>query len=469
MLYRNFLYAFLVLFFSQTIYAKVFLEDLKYYQSGDFFVTELQFDKPINENTVKVEYINQTLQINVPEGFLRSPKSQKVKSSNKVDLIYTYQASPNVLRSRIIYNRPFLAKKLKNRVQVTSQGRTLKVKVRDRVVPQFMKVDQEKIKEKLKVFAALNGSENQAQRAPTDIKTDMVHSRDLKPQKLTQDKKTRKLLSQINKDRGLKKEATTNNNTYLNWLVGLIALFSAFAGVYLFIRQSKIKKEDPLTESLQSDLRVLSEYPLGRNKSLLMVELEGEKMLLGLSSQSISLIKEWDSQATNNATDVHNANDVHDDNDVHNSTDIHNANNVHNANDVHDANDVHNSTDIHNANDAHDTNDVHDANDVHEGVEKSQPSQSTPSYHEDQDVDEKFKEHIFKPSVPFTTNKVNTLSQPDSINSHKVSVEKSPFSLSHLKRPSFSQDSVADYDFFIESEENVENVDLDHIKSEQTK
>ena len=102
---------------------------------------------------------------------------------------------------------------------------------------------------------------------------------------------------------------------YFSILVSLVfVIFLIYVTGILYTKLNKVGVKTVRNELKESsDIKpvVLSTTPIGHDKSLQVVEINGEKLLIGVSQNSVSLIKTLESgkkQDVINETPVHNAN-----------------------------------------------------------------------------------------------------------------------------------------------------------------
>ena len=110
-------------------------------------------------------------------------------------------------------------------------------------------------------------------------------------------------------------KASSYEPNYFSILLSLV--FVIFVIYVMGILYTKLNKDgvktvrNELKESSDIKPVVLSTTPIGHDKSLQVVEINGEKLLIGVSQNSVSLIKTLESgkkQDVINETPVHNAN-----------------------------------------------------------------------------------------------------------------------------------------------------------------
>lgn len=102
---------------------------------------------------------------------------------------------------------------------------------------------------------------------------------------------------------------------YFSILVSLVfVIFLIYVTGILYTKLNKVGVKTVRNELKESsDIKpvVLSTTPIGHDKSLQVIEINGEKLLIGVSQNSVSLIKTLDSskrQEVINETSIHNTN-----------------------------------------------------------------------------------------------------------------------------------------------------------------
>jgi cell division septation protein DedD len=117
---------------SSWAFAQPQLENVIVSHTSDEFVSELVFDQPVKDDQVSVEFINKTIQVDIPG--LKIPEGKRLNRVNhsKVKSVFTYQASNRTLRTRIIYKPSEQnAERYEGFVQVAADGNRLKISVTD--------------------------------------------------------------------------------------------------------------------------------------------------------------------------------------------------------------------------------------------------------------------------------------------------------------------------------------------------
>src|SRR5690606_17824090 len=116
---------------SLTFAANSVLKETKAFFDDKTFVTELILDQEVASSDILVEYINQTIQLNIPG--VKVPKGQLAQrvNQNSVRSVYNYQLDDNIMRSRIIYDKPMEASKFEGYVDIATQGNKIVIRVTD--------------------------------------------------------------------------------------------------------------------------------------------------------------------------------------------------------------------------------------------------------------------------------------------------------------------------------------------------
>ena len=196
--------------------------------------------------------------------FCKAPLSKKVKD-DKLETLYFYQAAPSLLRSRIIYKKSLLAESLKEKVNISYGKKTLKIAIQQGSNSLGAIDAKSAVASKtapLKPARTRASASNTAATAPVAA----VKTTDLRP--------TIKPKGDLN---------LSSFSTKSFFFLGILAL--ALAGLLIYFKRRGFSDQQNL------DFRVISQYPIGPKKTLMLVEFENEKLLLGVTDHSISLVK----------------------------------------------------------------------------------------------------------------------------------------------------------------------------------
>lgn len=268
------------------------LVETKSFREGGAFVTELKFNQNLNGLKPEVEYINQTVQVNIPGVTISKGKELNRLEDEKVQSIYTYQLKPDLMRTRIIYQKPIEVVNFKGNVETSITGSVLKVKVNEK--------SPSKAASSRKEVPIL---------PPTDLNRDIDEAIRQAAEELSDEaliEKAQSILSEseIQLETGLDSKTMNENeipvlmgaaeekkartNPLVRMLISLLIILTVAAAVVVGTR--KWSKYNNPTGS-QAKIKVLTQHSLGPKKNLAIIEVAGESMLIGITDHNISMIK----------------------------------------------------------------------------------------------------------------------------------------------------------------------------------
>lgn len=252
------------------------LKKVDSYTKDGAFYAELTFDDAVSSDQASLDYVNETVQVNLSKASLGKSISTKVEDE-KVRSIYTYKLDDGTVRARIIYRDGIQANSFQSATSVEAKGNQLIVKVMDRAALPAKVAEVEKISD-----------EDLAQAAQ------WLETADKKEQSLAATKEAEVKASEVKKESEIPVLATQKNGSddkksastsrillSLGLVLGLLFGFSFF--LKKFLRRTPLKKN--------SQIKVLTQHYLGPKKSLAIIRVAGESMLIGVTDQNINLIK----------------------------------------------------------------------------------------------------------------------------------------------------------------------------------
>jgi len=299
------------------------LKNISVADENKSFKVIYEFDSNVDAKNINVEYINQTIQLNLQNAEFKNGKSNIKIGRSDVKSLYTYQNKKDLLRSRIIYNKPFKANDFEGYVDIKVDGRFVELTVLDPkidlpvVLPEkvvTLKVepsDISKIDDKvltLEKNQTTKSLEDEALKIINDefkitrTNKDKVDSDKVVNTKVVDNKKNKNALSSalglkninnLNENEipvfGKAKEKTSSTNSVYSRIFISLGVLLAFAlGMVVYSKKMLNKKR---TQSDTTKIKVLTQHYLGPKKSLTMVSVAGETMLLGVTDQNINFIK----------------------------------------------------------------------------------------------------------------------------------------------------------------------------------
>ncbi len=274
------------------------LLNVKSFVKDGEFVTELTFDKNFDEINIATDYINETVQFNIPNIKLPRTKLSNPITDNKVQSVFAYRLNDNMTRVRVIYKKGQFAEAFKAGTVIENEGRILRFRIADRKDIVVKEPEPPR-------SASSDVAEN-------DAKSEPANDDDLKQANswIDQAKTTQAeaavattapvvtvaaasaadlsesqipVLAGADTTKKIKKESPLGRT-----LLSLGVVLGLIVGSYFFLK--KWSKTSAL-KNKNTQIKVLTQHYLGPKKSLAIVRVAGESILLGITDHNISMIK----------------------------------------------------------------------------------------------------------------------------------------------------------------------------------
>lgn len=284
------------------------LQDIQSKTEKGYFTTKLIFDRPLQGNEYSVEYINETVQVNIPGAEVSGKKRFQPYKGKLVRNLYTYQVDEDLLRHRIILKQGEKAIQFKKKIQMEKKGSSLIVRIPQKStamssiikeLPEKIKIketapvvakdviDEEEEEMKRLILAASQVTSVQAKPSVSEKAINSYQSSKNKKQKV-ESKKTKDLVESEIPVLVKKEEKKASGSIYMRLLfsfviVGLLGL-GAFLGLKKYRHQGLLKNS-------HTSIKMTNQHYLGPKKSLAIVRVAGESILIGITDQNISHIK----------------------------------------------------------------------------------------------------------------------------------------------------------------------------------
>ncbi|MDZ4662078.1 MAG: flagellar biosynthetic protein FliO [Pseudomonadota bacterium] len=272
--------------------ARLNLMDVKTTSSGAAFMTELKFDQPVSTELVTTEFINETIQINIPDGYIAQGKRTTQVKDDRVKSVFTYQASKDLLRTRVILKSNLAADQYQETIKVTAEGDVLRIKVgaypakneaslldSNPVIPQGLKRE---IMEEMGITPSGEVSREAIAKASASSAVALAPSKTETTKIKPMEEEKIPVLAQS-------KTKTSSSALPIKKIIfGLIA-FVGMALIFSVVLKgwTKISKK-----SLKhSQIKVITQHYLAPRKSLAIIRVAGESILIGITDQNITPIK----------------------------------------------------------------------------------------------------------------------------------------------------------------------------------
>lgn len=301
---------------------------------GKTQIIELTFDRPVDAKGVVTEYINQTIQLYIPGSKIDGKKFEDVENS-KLKSFYSYQLGKKGIRTRLIYKEPVKASDFKGRIKFSSHKNKLRIEVNHqgvatqlamsslpKVVPVdiddegrgqelpsiLFEVDEKKNFSAQDIVAEELGQEfsgakvHKVQKA-SGVSEDSVNQQideELAKRGLLEAKETQVAAQSTEKNpikdlkeseipvllgAAAKKEASSPLYRVAMSLGILIAMIGGFV---LFGKWWGKHQKKSLGDN---HIRVVTQHHLGPKKSIAIIRVAGESILIGVTDNNISMLK----------------------------------------------------------------------------------------------------------------------------------------------------------------------------------
>ncbi len=244
------------------------LKEIEHSEQGDRFLVEYIFDQKVPD-TYSLEFINSTIQVDLSGAELANKKRFTSIEDERVKNLYTYQLKDDLLRMRINYKEQFTAEDFKERVSVNLFDNRMIVEVKDGRGAMPEKVTKPIFeKNALKVSAADFSEPKPKAIAKTD------------------ENKKEYEIPVFLKTEPKKAKAKSSFWKRLLYSLGILAVLSVF-GFFGLRQWKKSRIANPGTS-----IKVITQHYLGPKKSLAVVRIAGESILIGVTDHTITHIKD---------------------------------------------------------------------------------------------------------------------------------------------------------------------------------
>jgi len=279
----------LLLYFSSFVWSSnaVVLQDIEKKVENGKAVIEYTFNDRVDSRKVSLDFINQTIQLDVPNAYLEEKKRFTSVEDSKIKSLYSYQLDNETLRLRVIYN-DLESKGLDGKIKTAFSGNVMRVSIDDGRVP--LKAMPDELPRKMKAPTIqiedilVSDGENSVEKVEPAVSVEVTQDKTIEEVKkeAAYDETSIPVFAKIkNNEKNTKQSAMSNVAMAIG--IGFLALI----GLFLLLRRwSKVKYKNPHTH-----IKVLTQHHLGPKKTLAIVSVAGESILLGITENNINMIK----------------------------------------------------------------------------------------------------------------------------------------------------------------------------------
>ncbi|MDZ4676123.1 MAG: flagellar biosynthetic protein FliO [Oligoflexia bacterium] len=261
------------------------LSDISTKRIGQDFFVELTFAEDVVEAGVTLEYSNRTIEVNIPSAITKVKKGITKISDSMVDHLYTTQATADALKCQIILTPPNQATQFKNSTAVLSRANKLFIKV---TAP-----------------ATTSPTATAANTIPTELPGALIDQMMRKeagemgdtvtltpialPEKKILTATTEEVQPVFKTEQALNKEKAQPKKALLPRMLMSLAIVLAVigGGYYAFKKWPGSKKLSTRNRMIE----VMAQHHLGAKRSLAVVKVAGEAVLIGVTDNNITILK----------------------------------------------------------------------------------------------------------------------------------------------------------------------------------
>lgn len=284
------------------------LKDVQATRVQGVFVSELLFDRKIDGEEFSVDFINETVQVNIPGATISEKKRFEKLGDEKVKSLYTYQVDEDVLRHRIILKDGASAMQYDNKVSLVADGNKLIVRVGEKqsaesaIQSVIQSLPPKTRIETVVSSAAMDVStetdapvkaeklvigDDIAEGKSESLSADTALSAAVEERKAAGEKKRELSESEIPVLASAPAK-TSESGMYWRFVMSLLFMGVIAAGIFAGL---KYYRHNGLLKNKQTSIKVLTQHYLGPKKSLAIVRVAGESILIGITDHNITPIK----------------------------------------------------------------------------------------------------------------------------------------------------------------------------------
>ncbi len=269
---------------------------------GDF-VTQISFDVPVDKKDISVDYTKQAIQITIPDTKIKTGKIVEKINKNKIESVFVENSKGTGVVAKVIFAKGVDIEKYKGLVQVDNQS--------DKIVLTISRPSDSAIVGNPPSDLNAEAAEELKPESPESVVADEM----MKPSVIditnttsTTDttntansatNETPVIAAGITKDTAARSQSLplfkekqrktgSEDSGYLRMIMGMIFVLVLSAGLLFFTKWwAKNKK----SENTNIKIQMLTQFHIGPKKSLAIVRVAGESILLGVTDQNISMIK----------------------------------------------------------------------------------------------------------------------------------------------------------------------------------
>ncbi len=311
--------------------SKVVVDDVKVFREGDRFVVDLFMNNPPKKSSLEVDFIRETIQVNVPGVKISKGKNLTRVSDRTVRSIYTYEPSGRILRTRVILKKGIEAARFLHSVSFERYANKIRVVVDGKgdaalasrtgeevsVILPVEEIKPEKLISQVKLNPTIpsaikntksivmptvlpsretvgsatieKSSDELIARTKEEVKKEVEGSEEESEILISKTKEDKKTEADIPLFKTSKAEETSSVQPSLQKiLISLAVILMSFVVAAYAIKKWGNKKG--ITNSNRS-IKIIAQHHLGPKRSIAIIQVAGESLLVGITEQNISMLK----------------------------------------------------------------------------------------------------------------------------------------------------------------------------------
>ncbi len=279
---------------SQTWAAGFNIESLSSVEQDDSLSINIGFGSQVSNLNPKIEFINETIQFDIPNANVKDGKIIKKIDGTNVKSLLAYQVSKTTARLRVIMQKGFKAEKFKESLTTASTDTGFRIDLKNQVQaePGNSAVVKNMPRE-LGVVAEVAAPIDEAN-IEAELKQLTKSLPPTAPQVTKDEVKTVESQQPINEAEIPVLNATPDKKAKVAGISGL-RLTLGLSVVAMFLLAMWVATQRWLNKkhlkNPHTNIRILTQHHLGPKKSLAIISVAGESILLGITEQNINLIK----------------------------------------------------------------------------------------------------------------------------------------------------------------------------------
>jgi flagellar biogenesis protein FliO len=286
---------------------------------------DLEFDRGIKEKQIKTEFFRDIVQISIKDVAVYPAKIFSVDGPH-LKKVFAYQYTPNLIRCRLTVEGD--AKKYEGRVKVALKDSKVVISIADNEIQK----DQIATQASQSIRSASNSSGQQGTPSKEKSKPEDSNLNDVRDPELLNEVLGKSQKQKASHDSQNKKLTSGKDVEFplghLVWILG--ALGCVWVILFALKKSKKLNRNFHQSEMRrklagfmtklgvsaqmkQDQIRILSNQNLSPSAQLAVVEIEGKRMVLGITPKSINLISEhssFDSDTNSDSPDEFDSNAI---------------------------------------------------------------------------------------------------------------------------------------------------------------